>query len=66
MAGVETLEDFNLFSEIYDEAREARERARRLAAHRATLPKGYVGKIASVSPVLSSYFLRADVGLCFC
>ena len=46
MAEDEDLEDFDLFSETYDEAREAEE-ARRLAAHRASLPKGYVGKIAS-------------------
>ena len=46
MAEVEDLEDFDLFSETYDEAREAEE-SRRLASHRASLPKGYVGEIAS-------------------
>ena len=38
-------EELDLFSEAYDEDEEAM----RLAAHRATLPKGYVGRIAFLS-----------------
>lgn len=57
MAEDEDLEDFDLFSETYDEAKEAEE-ARRLAAHRATLPKGYVGEIASL-------FLELGLSLMF-